>query len=164
MVGLSLLAIIYVIILPAYIFYNNVFVKVEWYFIVAVFAFAFCIGALSLKGKIPTLNFFARHFLLSFSKFYKEFLMQSAKYFCADNKTEPFKKVVEIEFSNSIKVIGFITNKYKDFSVVYIPTSPSPASGVLIHVNNEKIKEIDLSPEEMIEYGVTHGVKTIKFK
>lgn len=114
--------------------------------------------------KVPFVSTFTKAFLFSFSSFYKEFLLQSAKYFCSENKIKPFSEVVEIEFDNQIGVLGFLTNKYDNYSVVFIPTAPNPTSGFILNVPNTKIKPTKLTPEEMLEYTFTHGVKTFNDK
>jgi uncharacterized membrane protein len=164
LVGFAILGILYIVGLPLYLLYKNVVITTQWWYIVLFFVIAYIIGMLSTLRKIPFVSSFTKIFLFSFSSFYKEFLLQSAKYFCSENKTKPFSEIVEIEFDNQIRILGFLTNKYKDYSVIYIPTAPNPTSGFVLNVPNEKIKPTKLTPEEMLEYTFTHGVKTFNDK
>jgi uncharacterized membrane protein len=164
LVGFAILGILYIIILPVYLLYKNVLIVTQWRYIVLFFVVASIIGTLSTLKKIPFVSFFTKIFLFSFSSFYKEFLLQSAKYFCSENNTNPFTEIVEIEFDNRIRILGFLTNKYKNYSVIYIPTAPNPTSGFVLNVPNDKVKSTKLTPEEMLEYTFTHGVKTFNDK
>jgi uncharacterized membrane protein len=163
LIGFAILCIIYIIVFPLYQIYKSIIV-IHWWYIILVFTIAYLIGTLSFLKKIPFISFLTKMFLFLFSSLYKEFLLQSAKYFCSENETKPFTEIVEIEFDNQIRVLAFLTNKYDNYSVVFIPTAPNPTSGFVLNVPNEKINPTNLTPEEMLEYTFTHGVKTFNGK
>jgi uncharacterized membrane protein len=68
---------------------------------------------------------------------------------------QAFKTVVKVEFPKAgVTSIGFLTNE----NTVFIPTTPNPTSGFLIHTDQYEI--IDMSVEDAIRFIVSMG--TIK--
>jgi uncharacterized membrane protein len=68
---------------------------------------------------------------------------------------QAFKTVVKVEFPKAgVISIGFLTNE----NTVFIPTTPNPTSGFLIHTDQYEI--IDMSVEDALRFIVSMG--TIK--
>ncbi len=76
-----------------------------------------------------------------------------------------FKGVAYIEYpSPGCRLLGFITGNYydpqrgKDVTSILIPTSPSPLTGFVIIVDDDKVEKSDLSLEEATKMVVSGGL------
>ena len=78
-----------------------------------------------------------------------------------------FKEVVMIEYPRKdAYVICFISNKFKlekdgqlrDFMAIFVPSTPTPISGMVIIVPAEDVIYLDMTIEEAIKYLVSGGV------
>ncbi len=69
------------------------------------------------------------------------------------------KEVVYIEYPNDgLWVPAYVTNKEKDWYILYVPTSPNPTSGFTIIVNESRVVKSQLSIEEASSFIVSVGV------
>lgn len=157
LVGMSICFIIYCIIFPFMIIAELISTRFGWFFVLLFFLMSFLIGEISLHSKVPFLSLASKIFLSSLSKIYNNFLIQAAKYFCEENRTAPFSKIVKVNFSKEIQALGMVSNETTMKKVVFIPTSPNPTSGFLLIVPNQYISETDFTPEEIMKYTLTCG-------
>ena len=79
----------------------------------------------------------------------------------------PFKEVVMIEYPRKeAYVICFISQEFKmekdgqlrDFMAIFVPSTPTPISGMVIIVPAEDVIYLDMTIEEAIKYLVSGGV------
>jgi len=69
------------------------------------------------------------------------------------------KEVVYVEYpSAGIWVPAYVTNRYEDKYVLFIPTSPNPTSGFTVIVDKSKIVKSDMDIEEATSFIVSVGV------
>lgn len=76
-------------------------------------------------------------------------------HFSGEEET-PFSKVVLVRpFGNSTLMTGFVTdrNPKGPYTTVFVPTGPNPTSGLIYHVRNEDVIDVDV--------GVELGIKTV---
>lgn len=77
---------------------------------------------------------------------------------------ESFREVVLTEFPRQgIYAVGFITNETvdesgKEFSIVFIPTTPNPTSGFALVVPRGEVIRTTLTIEEGLKYVVSGGI------
>jgi uncharacterized membrane protein len=86
--------------------------------------------------------------------------------FSSGQKTS-FKTVVLVEFPRAgMYSLGFLTSEKHDeiqmktqekVVCVFVPTTPNPTSGFLIHVPEEKVTKLDMSVAEGIKYIISLG-------
>ena len=71
-----------------------------------------------------------------------------------------FRQPVLYSFDNKDSfLIGFITDSYPEERIaVFIPTSPSPVSGLVIQTALSKVKKLDISTEEALKIIFACGV------
>jgi len=76
-----------------------------------------------------------------------------------------FKGVAYVEYpSSGCRLLGFITGNYYDpqternVTTILIPTSPSPLTGFVIIVDDEKVEKSDMSLEEATKMIVSAGL------
>jgi uncharacterized membrane protein len=68
------------------------------------------------------------------------------------------KEVVYIEYpKEGIWVPAYVTNKYDDWYVLFVPTSPNPTSGFTVMVHQSKVIKSDLNIEEVTSFIVSVG-------
>jgi uncharacterized membrane protein len=85
-----------------------------------------------------------------------------------EDKKQFFSRVVAVEYPrNDIWSLGFVTgtgfknvanNLKKEFTTVFIPTSPTPFTGFVITVPKELVIDLDMSIEESFRFIVSGGV------
>lgn len=69
------------------------------------------------------------------------------------------KEVVYVEYpSAGIWVPAYVTNRYDDKCVLFIPTSPNPTSGFTVIVDNSKVIKSAMDIEEATSFIVSVGV------
>ncbi len=79
-----------------------------------------------------------------------------------------FKAVVLYKDSASdSEEIGLVTKEYQDDdgcrkSFVYVPNSPTPTSGRLVIIKSDKLKEIDMTPNEALKMILAVGKVDMK--
>lgn len=78
-------------------------------------------------------------------------------------KTQEFLKAVLVEFPKEGSwLIGFITNEVyinqEKYYTIFLPTTPNPATGYLILQSEQKIKELNIPPEEALKLVVSGGI------
>jgi len=75
-----------------------------------------------------------------------------------------FKGVAYVEYpSPGCKLLGFITGSYteadgNEVTSIFVPTSPNPASGLIIIVDNDKVQPSSLSLEEAGKLILSAGI------
>jgi uncharacterized membrane protein len=73
------------------------------------------------------------------------------------------KEVVYVEYpKEGIWVPAYITNRYEDKCVLFIPTSPNPTSGFTVIVDKNKTMPSDMNIEEATSFIVSVGVDYTK--
>ena len=69
------------------------------------------------------------------------------------------KEVVYVEYpKEGIRVPAYVTNKHENKYVLFIPTSPNPASGFTVIVDKSKLVKSDMDIEEATSFIVSVGV------
>ncbi len=75
------------------------------------------------------------------------------------------KEVVYIEYpKEGIWVPAYVTNRYEDKYVLFIPTSPNPTSGFTVIVDKAKVVESEMNIEDATSFIVSVGVDYSKAK
>ncbi len=75
-----------------------------------------------------------------------------------------FKKVVFIEYPKAdIWTIALVTGESKDkkgnkYYQVFVPTTPNPTSGFMLYINQENIKDTNLSVDEGLKIVISGGM------
>ncbi len=76
-----------------------------------------------------------------------------------------FKSVAYIEYpSPGCKMMGFVTGNYRDpqtnrdVTTVFVPTSPSPLTGFIVIVDDDKVQDSDMTLEEATKMIVSAGL------
>lgn len=72
------------------------------------------------------------------------------------------KEVVYVEYpKEDVWMAAYVTNRYDDMYVLFIPTSPNPTSGFTVIVNKSKVVRSSMNIEEasslIISVGVDYG-------
>jgi uncharacterized membrane protein len=68
------------------------------------------------------------------------------------------REVVYVEYPNDgLWVPAYVTNKEKDWYILYVPTSPNPTSGFTIIVNEARVIKSELTIEEASSFVVSIG-------
>jgi uncharacterized membrane protein len=122
------------------------------------------VGHFFMHYRLPLLSVASRAFLALLAGVYGHFLEQAARYFCADNITNPFEKVVAVRLSEDLQILGFATNADSDHHIVFVPTSPNPTSGVILRVNSQSVQRTQIDSEEFLRYTLTSGAHVIRTK
>lgn len=69
------------------------------------------------------------------------------------------KEVVYVEYPKTgIWVPAYVTNRYEDKVVLFIPTSPNPTSGFTVIVDKSKVVKSEMDIEEATSFIVSVGV------
>ena len=69
------------------------------------------------------------------------------------------KEVVYVEYpKEGVWVPAYVTNRFDDKYVLFIPTSPNPTSGFTVIVSKEKVAPSNMSIEEATSFIVSVGV------
>lgn len=87
--------------------------------------------------------------------------------------SQKFKSVAYVEYpSPGCRLLGFVTGGYFDeiqqigVTTIFVPTSPNPATGFVIVVDNEKVMHSDLTLEEagklILSAGLVHPSSDVK--
>ncbi|NOS88494.1 MAG: DUF502 domain-containing protein [Methylococcaceae bacterium] len=75
------------------------------------------------------------------------------------NEKTMAKEVVYVEYpKDGIWVPAYVTNKYENKYVLFIPTSPNPTSGFTVIVDKNKLIASDMDIEEATSFIVSVGV------
>jgi uncharacterized membrane protein len=75
------------------------------------------------------------------------------------------KEVVYVEYpKDGIWVPAYVTNRYENKVVLFIPTSPNPTSGFTVIVDKSKVVESDMDIEDATSFIVSVGVDYDKAK
>jgi len=67
-----------------------------------------------------------------------------------------FSKVVYIK--RPFPTLAFVTKELKECYVVFIPISPSPATGFTFIISKDDVKETNITPSEAFEFFVSFGL------
>src|SRR5258708_7531284 len=83
-------------------------------------------------------------------------------------QSNTFREVVLVEWPRrEMWTIGFITGKtegeikaltFEDAVNIYVPTTPNPTSGYLIHVPRREVKLLSMTVEEAIKFIISGGI------
>lgn len=69
------------------------------------------------------------------------------------------KEVVYVEYpKDGIWVPAYVTNRFENKYVLFIPTSPNPTSGFTVIVGKDKVKKSEMNIEEATSFIVSVGV------
>lgn len=75
------------------------------------------------------------------------------------------KEVVYVEYpKDDVWVPAYVTNRYNDKYVLFIPTSPNPTSGFTVIVDKSKVRPSQMNIEEASSFIVSIGVDYDKVK
>lgn len=75
------------------------------------------------------------------------------------------KEVVYVEYpKDGVWVPAYVTNRYENKVVLFIPTSPNPTSGFTVIVDKSKIMESSMDIEDATSFIVSIGVDYDKAK
>lgn len=75
------------------------------------------------------------------------------------------KEVVYVEYpKDDVWVPSYVTNRYNDKLVLFIPTSPNPTSGFTVIVDKSKVRPSQMNIEEASSFIVSIGVDYDKVK
>jgi uncharacterized membrane protein len=84
--------------------------------------------------------------------------------FTSDDQTIA-KEVVYVEYpKEGIWVPAYVTNRYENKIVLFIPTSPNPTSGFTVIADKSKVVESDMDIEDATSFIVSVGVDYDKVK
>ncbi len=71
---------------------------------------------------------------------------------------ETYLGVAMVDFSGS-EVIGFITKEEEEYYWIFVPTTPNPTSGILLHIPKHQIKKTSMSVSDGLKKVVSLGIK-----
>ncbi|MCM8804682.1 MAG: DUF502 domain-containing protein [Candidatus Omnitrophica bacterium] len=75
-----------------------------------------------------------------------------------ESKTDIFKGVVKIKFSNEMYTIGFITNEFDNNSFcIFIPTVPNPSTGIVLILPKNNVEVLNISVEQAFKLIISMG-------
>lgn len=75
------------------------------------------------------------------------------------------KEVVYVEYpKDDVWVPAYVTNRYNDKYVLFVPTSPNPTSGFTVIVDKSKVRPSQMNIEEASSFIVSIGVDYDKVK
>ena len=78
---------------------------------------------------------------------------------CSSHEQTMTKEVVYVEYpKEGIWVPAYVTNKYDDKYILFIPTSPNPTSGFTVIVDKSKLIKSAMNIEEATSFIVSVGV------
>ncbi len=71
----------------------------------------------------------------------------------------PFSQVVLIDpFGSGSQMTGFVTDELEsDWYTVFVPTAPNPTNGFVFHVKAEKVRFLNVKPEEAMRSIIAMG-------
>lgn len=69
------------------------------------------------------------------------------------SEKSPLKSFSMVRFENAgVRISGFVVDRSKSgWCTVFIPTAPNPTSGFILHVREEKVEELNVTPSDAIE-------------
>ncbi len=110
----------------------------------------------SVVGKLP-----------GFKQLYPH-VKQVTDFFIGDNKKITFNRVVAVQYpSKGIWSIGLVTGdgmksitEYgkSEYLTIFIPSSPTPITGYVIHVSKDEVVDLPLTIEEALRFTISGGV------
>jgi uncharacterized membrane protein len=84
--------------------------------------------------------------------------------FTSDDQTIA-KEVVYVEYpKDGVWVPAYVTNRFENKVVLFVPTSPNPTSGFTVIVDRSKIVDSDMDIEDATSFIVSVGVDYSKVK
>jgi uncharacterized membrane protein len=84
--------------------------------------------------------------------------------FTSDDQTFA-KEVVYVEYpKEGIWVPAYVTNKFENKVVLFIPTSPNPTSGFTVIIDKAKVRDSEMDIEDATSFIVSIGVDYDKIK
>jgi uncharacterized membrane protein len=83
----------------------------------------------------------------------------------ANDESGKVKEVVYVEYPrDGIWVPGYVTNRFEDRYVIFVPTSPNPTSGFTIIVHKSKTRSSGMTIEEASSFVISLGVDYAKLE
>ncbi len=72
----------------------------------------------------------------------------------------PFSRVVLVDpFGTNVWMTGFITDNLPDgYHTVFVPTAPNPTNGFIFHVNQERLRFVNIGSEEALRSVIGLGI------
>lgn len=121
---------------------------------------------------LVTRNFIGRRIVRSFEGLVGRVPVLSAIYGTAREATSMFSNDAERRFSRVVlvtyphpgaKSLGFVTGTFrsgdgKDYSMVYVPTTPTPMSGFLLFVTEDQMEDAGISVDAAMRMVITGGI------
>lgn len=79
------------------------------------------------------------------------------------NDEPQVREVVFVEYpKDGMWVPAYVTNKVKEWYILYVPTSPNPTSGFTVIVHKAKVKPSTMGIEEVSSFVISVGVDFAK--
>jgi uncharacterized membrane protein len=79
------------------------------------------------------------------------------------NEETQVREVVFVEYpKDGMWVPAYVTNKVKEWYILYVPTSPNPTSGFTVIVHKSKVKASTMGIEEVSSFVISVGVDFAK--
>ena len=77
----------------------------------------------------------------------------------SSHNTEIAKEIVYVEYpKDNMWMAAYVTNRFEDKYVLFVPTSPNPTSGFTVIVDKSKVKQSKMDIEEVTSLIVSVGV------
>jgi uncharacterized membrane protein len=77
----------------------------------------------------------------------------------SSHNTEIAKEIVYVEYpKDNMWMAAYVTNRFENKYVLFVPTSPNPTSGFTVIVDKSKVKESKMDIEEVTSLIVSVGV------
>lgn len=90
-------------------------------------------------------------------------IKNTLSHFIKESKENEERKTILIKpYGNETLMTGFIVEKGEKYSTVFVPTSPNPTSGLIMHVLNTDIIETGVSYKEGMETIISIGIGSNK--
>ncbi len=119
-----------------------------------------------------TRNFIGRRIVRSFESLVGRVPVLSAIYGTAREATSMFSNDAERRFSRvvlvnfphrAVKSLGFVTGTFrsgegKDYSMVFVPTTPTPMSGFLLFATDDEVEDAGISVDAAMRMIITGGI------
>lgn len=104
----------------------------------------------TLIGKLPVLNTIYR-------------VTKKLVNMISGHEQQQAREVVYVEYpKDGIWVPAYVTNKFEDKYVLFVPTSPNPTSGFAIIVHESKVMKSEMSIEQATSFIISVGVDYAK--
>ena len=135
------------------------------FFIISFFVLVYIGNTIVKKGRFLVITAFEQIIeKIPFLNTIYRVITKVISLFTSDNSSIA-KEVVYVEYpKDGIWVPAYVTNRYENKVVLFIPTSPNPTSGFTVIVDKSKTKESDMDIEDATSFIVSVGVDYDKAK